>query len=275
MPAPDQHTDPMVAAAGADGWRGWWRRLLQSGRSGLARLGLALGLGLATGSASLLLFAYLAGEVMEQETQRLDDATLAWLRGFSSPLLDLLARALSAMGSEVIAGLLVLLLGLFAVQRRWGAAVALLVVTGGAQLLNNVLKELFHRTRPAPVGGLIPAQTFSFPSGHAMVAAAFYLFLAYLGWRLLYGWPRVALTLTLLLLILGIGISRLYLGVHYLTDVAAGYLAGLLWTDAVIAGGRMLGHQRGRRSASRAPPGSLPERGEGLTSHPRQEEADS
>ncbi len=116
----------------------------------------------------------------------------------------------------------------------------------GAQLLNNVLKDLFQRTRPAPVAGLIPAQAFSFPSGHAMVAAAFYLFLAYLGWRLLRGWRQVAFTGTLLALILAIGLARLYLGVHYLTDVVAGYLAGFLWTDAVIIGGHLLGRRRSK-----------------------------
>ena len=244
MPAPDPPIDPTIAAASPAGWRRWLLRRMRSGWAWLGQLGLTLLLGLLGGLVSLFFFARLADEVMEHDTQRLDDGVLVGLRQFSSPGLDLAARALSLMGSEVVAVLLVLLLVLFAVQRRWGAAVALLLVTTGAQLLNNVLKDLFQRTRPAPVAALIPAQAFSFPSGHAMVAAAFYLFLAYLGWRLLRGWRQVAFTGTLLALILAIGLARLYLGVHYLTDVVAGYLAGFLWTDAVIIGGHLLGRRR-------------------------------
>ncbi len=244
MPAPDPPIDPTIAVASPEGWRRWLLRRMHSGWDWLAQLGLTLLLGLLGGLVSLFFFARLADEVMEYDTQPLDDGVLAWLRQFHSPGLDLAARVLSLMGSEVVAVLLVLLLVLFAVQRRWGAAVALLLATGGAQLLNNVLKELFQRTRPAPVVGFIPAQAFSFPSGHAMVAAAFYLFLAYLGWRLLRGWRQVAFTGTLLALILAIGLARLYLGVHYLTDVVAGYLAGFLWTDAVIIGGHLLGRRR-------------------------------
>ncbi len=119
-----------------------------------------------------------------------------------------------------------------------------MLVTGGAQLLNDVLKGEFHRVRPAPVLGMIPVQAFSFPSGHAMVSAAFYGFLAYLSWRVLRGWWRTASTLALLALVLAIGLSRLYLGVHYLTDVLAGYLAGFVWADTVILGSRLLARRR-------------------------------
>jgi hypothetical protein len=115
-------------------------------------------------------------------------------------------------------------------------------------LLNNVLKDLFHRTRPAPVEWLaVPAQAWSFPSGHAMVSAAFYLFLAYLGWRIMRGRVRVLWTVGLLVLVLAIGLSRLYLGVHYLTDVVAGYIAGFLWTDTVIVSEVLLARGRAPR----------------------------
>jgi undecaprenyl-diphosphatase len=102
------------------------------------------------------------------------------------------------------------------------------------------LKVLFHRPRPTPVGGFIDAQQYSFPSGHAMVSAAFYFFIAYLAWRLMKGRWRIVLVVGLVLLVLLIGLSRLYLQAHYLSDVIAGYLAGFLWTDAVILGARAL-----------------------------------
>ena len=129
---------------------------------------------------------------------------------------------------------------------------SLVVTVVGAQLLNNVLKDWFHRTRPAPIDALIPAQAFSFPSGHAMVAAAFYLFVGYLAWRLLAGWLRIICMALLVLIALLIGVARLYLGVHYLTDVVAGYVAGIAWTETVIIGAHLLG-RRGRRPARPSP----------------------
>jgi undecaprenyl-diphosphatase len=76
-----------------------------------------------------------------------------------------------------------------------------------------------------------------------MVAAAFYAFVAYLGWRLLKGWVRVVVCLALSSLVLLIGLSRIYLEAHYVTDIVAGYTAGFLWTEAVILGGRLLGRR--------------------------------
>ena len=218
--------------------------LLTRGRQRVAALGLMLVRGFAAGLMALYGFAHLADEVMEQETQHVDELVLHTVRQVSSPPLDAIAYFLSFVGAELVAVLLVTLLVAFARRGRWGAAVGLLVTTLGAQLLNDVLKDLFQRTRPASVDWLIPAQAWSFPSGHAMVSAAFYLFIAYLGWRVLRGRPRLVCTVGLLLLILGIGLSRLYLGVHYLTDVVAGYAAGFLWTDAVIIGGHLLGRRR-------------------------------
>jgi undecaprenyl-diphosphatase len=248
--APHEPADPTVARASPAGWRAWLFALVLRGWDRLAALGLALLLGFGAGLLALYWFALLAEEVMERDTALLDDAVLAALRQFQSPVADAAAHVISFLGSEMVAILLVLGLVLLGLRGRWGAAVGLLLVTVGAQLLNNVLKELFQRTRPAPVEWLaVPAQVWSFPSGHAMVAAAFYLFLAYLSWRVLRGGVRWVWTGGLLLLVLAIGLSRLYLGVHYVTDVVAGYLAGFLWTDAVIVGGHLLERRRARRLA--------------------------
>ena len=194
---------------------------------------------------ALVTFGDLSGDVGEGETRALDEGALAFLRRYESPALDGAARVLSLLGSEVVAALLVVLLVAYVWRRRWGLALSLLAVTGGAQLLNNVLKDHFQRPRPAPVLGLIPAQQWSFPSGHAMVAAAFYLFLAGVVWGRLRGGWRMIGTTGLVALVVLIGWSRMYLGVHYLTDVLAGYCAGVGWVAAVFAAPRLL--RAGRR----------------------------
>ena len=238
--------DPVVAQASPARWRAWLLDLTRYGWERIAALGLSLGLGLAAALLALYLFATLADEVMEQETLQIDTAVLMTLRAVQSPALDRAAYLVSALGSEVLAVLMVVLLIGLGWQRRWGAAVGLLLTVVGAQMLNNVLKDWFHRTRPAPLEGLIPAQAFSFPSGHAMVAAAFYLFVGYLAWRILSGKVRIVCAVVLIAVALLIGLSRLYLGVHYLTDVVAGYIAGFAWTDAVVIGGHLLARRSGR-----------------------------
>jgi membrane-associated phospholipid phosphatase len=200
----------------------------------IAAFGPAVVLGFLGGVLALVGFADLSENVMSQQTMHLDYAVLFWLRQAHAPILDALALVASAFGTEILAVVLVLALVHLGRTHQWTMGIALILVTVGAQLLNNVLKDFFHRTRPAPLEGFIPAQAFSFPSGHAMVAAAFYGFLAYLAWRSLPGWRRPVMVGLLLGLILLIGVSRLYLGVHYASDVFAGYVAGFLWTDAVV-----------------------------------------
>jgi undecaprenyl-diphosphatase len=236
--------EPLVARASSGGWAVRVRSLPAHAERQLAVLGLALAVGFALGLAALCLFAALSFQILHKQTDLLDLAVLAWLQQFRSPVLDVAARSASLMGSEILAILAVVLVVAFGLRGRWGAALGLMVAAAGAQILNDVLKHAFQRVRPAPVVGMIAMQAFSYPSGHAMVSAAFYTFVGYLAWRVLHGWVRWACMLILLLVILAVGLSRLYLGVHYLTDVIAGYLAGFLWAEAVILGGRMLARRR-------------------------------
>ena len=201
-------------------------------------------------SWTLLTFGEIADEVAEGEAGAMDDRALAFVRSVESPALDAAARVLSLLGSEIVALVLVVMVLVWMWQRRWSQIASLLTVTGGAQLLNNVLKDHFQRPRPAPVLGLIPAQHWSFPSGHAMVAAAFYLFLAYAAWRRLRGRRRTLAAGGLVLLVVLIGWSRLYLGVHYLTDVLAGYCAGAAWAGSIMVAHHLLATRRWRRSRS-------------------------
>jgi undecaprenyl-diphosphatase len=213
----------------------------------LAAVGVLWLIGLVVTALALLLFTYLARAATRATPVGLDLAVLAFLRTHASTAFDYLAVLLSWLGSELLTVFVVVLTVLFAWKKLWQRALESVVVPGGAQLLDDVLKALFQRDRPTAVpGGLIAAQTYSFPSGHAMVSSAFYLFVAYLTWRHLRGTRRILAAAGLVLLVLLIGLGRMYLAVHYLTDVVAGYCAGFVWFFYVVVGGRLLSRYNGR-----------------------------
>jgi membrane-associated phospholipid phosphatase len=245
-PAQHGQFDPGVDADSERGWLRWIAQLVANERERLAGFGAIVLVGFLLGVAAVYAFAWLANEVLEQETTHVDAAAATFVRQFSSPTMDRIAWLISLFGSEVVLAVGLVLVGLFVWQRRWGAAVLLVLVAAGAEVLNGILKSVFQRSRPEIVVGLIQAQSYSFPSGHAMVSASFYFVLAYLVWRLVHGWWRGVLVAGLILLVLLIGVSRIYLQAHYLSDVIAGYVAGFLWTDAVILGSHVLSTQRRR-----------------------------
>ena len=118
--------------------------------------------------------------------------------------------------------------------RRALDATLVAVVFVGAEALNRVLKVAFHRPRPEL--GLVQLDTYSYPSGHAMSAAAVYATIAYLLWQTTTSWrARAAITLAAAAIITLVSFSRLYLGVHYLSDVLGGITAGATWAALSIA----------------------------------------
>jgi undecaprenyl-diphosphatase len=247
----DQEIDPVIAARSQAGWRRWAYELGRDDPERVASFGAVVGLGFVLGIAAMYAFIRLADDVLAQETTALDSAASEFVLRFKSPVMDVVMRTISLFGSELVWVLGLVLLAVFVWQRRWGVAVLLVLVTVGAQVLNDILKATFRRTRPIEVvGGIISAQQYSFPSGHAMMSAAFYFFLGYLVWHLVRGARRWLMVIGLVVLVVLIGISRIYLQVHFLSDVLAGYIAGLLWVDAVIIGSRIL--RTGRRRTLRA-----------------------
>jgi len=242
---------PRTDRSPESGWRPWLAELERHEQGRIAEFGAIVVAGFLAAVVVLYAFAWLATEVLDRETQAIDLATLAILQRFSSPLLTQAALLISLLGSEAIWVLGAVLLAIMAWHRRWSTAITLVLITVGALVLNDILKALFHRPRPTPLVGFLDAQQFSFPSGHAMVSAAFYFCMAYLTWRYVHGWWRGVLIAGLVLLVLLIGLSRLYLDVHYLSDVIAGYLAGFLWADAVILGSRVLSVRSNRRRRMR------------------------
>lgn len=183
------------------------------------------------------IFAGLADEVREGATQAFDDSILRWVGTYRRPLLDSAMLEVTALGTGlvVLAIVTVAALFLFLTRHRY-SALLLLVSTGGGLLLNTILKLGFSRPRPQVVEWGTHAVSSSFPSGHAMSSAIVYGTVAYLAARLQRRrwarWLTMAIALTIILLISS---SRIYLGVHYPSDVAAGMLIGLAWAGFCMA----------------------------------------
>ncbi|MFN8476608.1 MAG: phosphatase PAP2 family protein [Kouleothrix sp.] len=176
-------------------------------------------------------FGWLAKNIFANRFVAFDNSTILWLHGYWTPATSQLMLLLTTMGDPVV---LVPLLGVVAcfllACGRWLDAAGLLLAGGGSGLLNLLLKEIFQRVRPSLIDGPLHLTSYSFPSGHSMGAIACYGMLAYIGIRLLRNIrTRTALGLAATILIVSIGVSRVYFGVHYPTDVLGGFLAGLIW----------------------------------------------
>lgn len=199
----------------------------------------------------MVFFAWLTDEVLENEMASFDQRVILAVRSFTSPGLTAFMRFLSLIGSPgILMGLAILVTLSLAWRRASAWRIALPPVDLlGVWLLNEGLKRVFHRARPTATR-LVAASGYSFPSGHAMVAFAFFGLLAYLLWRRLRpGIGRVMVILLAGLLVLGIGVSRIYLGVHYPTDIVAGYAAGAFWLIGCTLGIEAVERVYGSRKA--------------------------
>lgn len=205
----------------------------------LARFSKPLVWGLLISFLLLAIFVKLSEDLLYNELGTFDKVVGESIRGFTSPSLTRIAIIFTNLGSAYIYVGLMFVVGaflLFRFKHIW-ETVLLAISLSGALLLNTFLKVLFQRARPDIVH-LVKAGGYSYPSGHAMVAAAFYGVIGYLLWLNLRNrskptWYIVVFTFAL---ILAIGISRIYLGVHFASDVIAGYAAGGVWAIACIVG---------------------------------------
>jgi membrane-associated phospholipid phosphatase len=202
---------------------------------------------LAVSILCLLLFAWLASEMREGDTLKFDAAVRGWVHQFASPTLTRAMIFISLLGYDVLIAELVLALSIFLWLRWKRGAGWLLVATVGGVVLDVVLKYSFHRQRPAPFFGDAP-HSYSFPSGHALVSFCFYVVLAGLiADRVRPLFLRILLGVIAAVLVISIGISRIYLGVHYPSDVLAGYLAAAMWVGTILTLDRI--RERRRRRA--------------------------
>ena len=193
-----------------------------------------LAAGLAFSAVVIWAFFGLTDEVVEGDSRAFDRAVLLWIHQNVPDWLDGPMRLVTALGYYyAVVPLLAAAVYLF-YRRGWQLAAVLLVVsTGGSIVLTTVLKGVFQRARPELFDSGYQASFYSFPSGHATVAVGFYGMLTVVLAYRLGGLARRAVAISGVLIVLLIGFSRLYLGVHYPTDVLAGYLSALLWLVCV------------------------------------------
>ncbi|KAA9030652.1 phosphatase PAP2 family protein [Niallia endozanthoxylica] len=193
--------------------------------------------GLLFSSIGLYLFIVLSINLMEKKPFLFDQKVIEAVRSYSSPALDSFMSFMTEWGSTFTLGLLLIISMIWLFVKRnnlYGMLFYSITVAGGG-LLNLLLKNFFERERPN-VNRIIEADGFSFPSGHSMGSITYYGFLAYLILRSKQkslskaGWGILCC-----LVILLIGISRIYLGVHYPSDVLAGYMAGGVWLILCIS----------------------------------------
>ena len=212
--------------------------------------------GFAGAAVALMAFGWLANQVFHRATIQFDAAVRDGVHSFASPGLTWFFRIVTEFGSEMF----LVPFGAFVVWQlatvgRRHAAILFAVAAVGAEALDYLLKLLFHRTRPAVFFGLTAPHTYSFPSGHAMLSACFFGVLAALVTtrmasyaQKLAVWAAAAIGTVL------IGLSRVYLGVHYPSDVLAGYAAAVIWVFSVRAGYAVWLRRRAAVESSHAAP---------------------
>jgi undecaprenyl-diphosphatase len=217
---------------------GGWSWTWATARAWLGRADLILLIGALVVAGGTWGFLELADEVGEGDVRRFDEAVLRALRDPADPAdalgphwLEEAARDVTALGGFAVLVLAVAaVVGYQLLGRHYAAAGLVLAAAVGGVLLSSALKELYGRPRPDVVPHLARVSTASFPSGHAMLTAVVYLTLGALLARLsAHRWQKLYVVAVALLLSVLVGATRVYLGVHYPTDVLAGWAAGLAW----------------------------------------------
>jgi membrane-associated phospholipid phosphatase len=197
--------------------------------SRLRSLGLPLTAALLVLGASLWAFGALAEELIEGDTVY-DERLAEWLHGRATQPFTDLFRAITWLGNvPVLLAVTLIAVGILWSRRERTDAVFVALAFIGGQVLSNSMKLGFRRERPFFADPLATESTYSFPSGHALVSLAVYGSVALVLARRLPRWWSILVLAAAAVLVLAIGFSRLYLGVHFLSDVLAGYAAGTAW----------------------------------------------
>ncbi|MCC0178842.1 phosphatase PAP2 family protein [Waterburya agarophytonicola K14] len=191
-----------------------------------------------TGLLSCLLIIYVLGklsnEVLEKEAFAFDQTILLWIHSFANPTLDRIMLWVTNLGNpSTVVVIVTISLALLLWRKYYQEAKIFLVDCLGGVILSYGLKLVFSKTRPDLWQSPITETSYSYPSGHALGSTILYGFLAYL---LATRYPKFSWLIYAVagLLIFAIGLSRLYLGVHWPTDIIGGYCIGFLWVVLCI-----------------------------------------
>jgi undecaprenyl-diphosphatase len=195
-----------------------------------------LAIGATIALAAAITFLELAEEVAAKETHQLDVAVLQWMDAHRSPALNVFFGAVTMLGSwPAITGLTLVLCIAAALRKLRRAAATLAAAVIGIPPLVVLLKPLYARPRPDVVAHLDFVDSASFPSGHALAAAIFFGTLALIASRIvLDDLHRAAIVGSASIMIVLVALSRVYLGVHYPSDVLGGVLVGTTWSLFVL-----------------------------------------
>lgn len=183
---------------------------------------------------SLVLFLKIRGEVFEKELSLFDNIIINLFYSIRNPFLTKGMIFISFLGGEFIPGAIIVLVIFLFLKKHIKESILFLFISGMSFSINSILKEIIQRPRPN-FHPIIVATDYSFPSGHAMDSLVFYMALTYLVFHFT-GSKKLTLIAFLIFgsIVFFIGISRVYLGVHYPTDVIAGYIGGLFWLVSVL-----------------------------------------
>jgi undecaprenyl-diphosphatase len=218
-----------------------------------AYLGIHGVVGILLSAACAWAFFAIADEVPEKGAMiRVDHAVTDWLQVHGTETGESIFVGVSYLGAQLLIAILVIVAIVLLARRDWRHLAVLIVTCGGGSLLNVVLKTVFHRVRPSFASEFHVA-SWSFPSGHAMDSLIVYGLFAY--WLAERFPKRTALLwFGAAILVIAIGYARIYLGVHYLSDVLAGYSAGFTWlVVCVTADGFAERRRLGRAGADEGP----------------------
>ena len=200
-------------------------------------LGIVLVAGAALAVAGTLAFVQIADIVQEGTTQEFDERVLQWMAAHQMPVLEKVMFEITLLGTGIVVMTVVAVSAMFLwLSDHRFSALLLVIATWGGVVINTLLKSTFDRPRPQVFEWGAHVLTSSFPSGHAMSSTIAYGTVAYLAARLQARrwsrWLTIIIAGTLIALIMT---SRLYLGVHYPSDVIAGSLMGLAWAGFCMA----------------------------------------
>ena len=208
----------------------------------LRRVGDKLSRGFLICLAGVIAFGYFADEMGEGDTARFDAVVREGVNAFATPLLTPVMIFFSFVGDWPFLTILGIAIFAFLLYIKWKReAVIFLIANAGELILNFSLKAFYRRPRPEGFFGYDLPPSYSFPSGHALGSFCFFGILAWiLAANVETTRSKQTIYLSAALLVIIIGLSRIYLGVHYPSDVVAGYLVATVWTLTVIFADRSL-----------------------------------